>query len=133
MTITDNSVGFTYGFLSWMSDDSYDLGLYIRETIGTATGLEDLGAKEIEYSTSKSVGEDANFTSIISDSALFAPRSEIWITKNIRVWAVDVDDAAGLEGFEQRFSQSVVPEPSTLLLMGLGIAGLAVLRRSKKL
>ncbi|MBN1568672.1 MAG: PEP-CTERM sorting domain-containing protein [Acidobacteria bacterium] len=134
MTITDNTLGFSAAgaYLSWLIDDSFDLGNYIRESIGTAAGLDDLGAKEVEFSTLKFPGATESFTSIISDSAAFAPQSEIWITKNVLVWAVDDSDGAGITGFEQRFSQSVVPEPSTLLLVGLGIAGLAAFRRSRK-
>ena len=55
------------------------------------------------------------------------------MTKNILVWAVDQDDYANLNGFEQRFSQTqtVIPEPGTVTLMLLGVAGLVAARKKK--
>ncbi|MCK9607063.1 MAG: PEP-CTERM sorting domain-containing protein [Methylomonas sp.] len=58
------------------------------------------------------------------DSGFFGPRSEIFIGKNLYVFS-DTDTEASLSSFEQRFYQTNnVPEPSTLLLMSLGIIGL---------
>ena len=103
-----------------MFDGSFDVGSYIRETIGTASGRDDLGTKNIEFST---LGDPQSSVSQLSDSAVFSPQSEIWVTKNILVWAVDPTDSAAIFGFEQRFSQetSAVPEASTLLLLGGGL------------
>jgi hypothetical protein len=134
MTITNNSLAFSPAgaWLYYAVDDGYNLGSYMRETVGTDAGLDNLGANEIEFSVFNDESAGASFTENIYDSASFAAQSELWITKNILVWAVDDTDKAGLLGFEQHFSQSAVPEPSTLALMGLGIAGLAVLRRMRK-
>jgi hypothetical protein len=63
---------------------------------------------------------------------LFDAQSEIWVSKNILVWATDSTDSAGLNGFEQRFSQAVIPEPSTFLLLGGGLAGLAFYARRRR-
>jgi hypothetical protein len=64
---------------------------------------------------------------------VFAPQSEIWATTFICVGANDLTEGAGLESFTQRFSQTPVPEPGTILLLGAGLAGLVGYsrRRSK--
>jgi hypothetical protein len=130
LMIKDNSLSIGAFLFGENLLTSTDLGVYMRETIGTAAGLGDLGTKEVEFSDLGGV-----MTSITSDSAAFAPQSEIWVTKNILVWSVDPTDTAGLFSIDQRFSQTdaVVPEPSTLLLVGLGLAGLVTSRRAKKL
>ena len=135
MAITGSSLEFLPGgaFLGWTVDDSYDLGNYIFETVGSEAGLSDLGTEEIEFSVSKLPGTTEDFLVEISDSLTFASQNEIWITKNIYVWAADATDTAGTYRFGQRFAQTAVPEPSTLLLIGLGVAGLAFLRASRKL
>ena len=101
-------------------DGSNDIGSYILENIGTAAGLDDLGVLDAEHS----VLDDNVFTDL-GGSVNFDPQSEIWVTKNILVWAVDSTDDAHLDGFSQRFSQVPIPEPSTWWLMGLGLLGLA--------
>lgn len=126
--VKDNTLAFSPGgaILSWQVDDSNDLGVYVRETVGTASGLDDLGAKDIEFSHL-----DEELLSKLTDSVGFLPRGEIWVTKNILVWAVDETDTATLFGFDQRFSQTVIPEPGTVTLMLLGVAGLVAARKKK--
>ena len=130
LKIKDNTLAYASGGAFWSIavDGSYDVGSFIREDIGTAALLADLGTKNIEFSTLNN-GQGQQFTNKISDSATFAPQSEIWVTKNLFVWAADATDSAGILGFEQRFSQ--IPEPATLALAGLALAGLAAVRRRK--
>ncbi|WP_305046052.1 PEP-CTERM sorting domain-containing protein [Geoalkalibacter sp.] len=124
--ITDNSLELTDGFYTWVEDVGIfnDVGFYIRETVGTSPWTSDLGIKEVEFSLLDGVS-----TAILDDLAAFPPRSEIWVTKNILVWAVAETDSAALFGFEQRFSQTVIPEPGTLVLLALGGVGLLIARR----
>jgi hypothetical protein len=133
LLIKDNTLAFGDiggAFWSIALDGSYDVGSYIKETVGTGPGLADLGEKDVEFSVLEA-GQGQQSFSKLTDSASFDPRREIWVTKNILVWAADDTDSAGIFGFEQRFSQTVVPEPGTFLLLGTGLAGLAAWRRRR--
>lgn len=137
LRIKDNTLAYTpdLAMLQWLSDGSFDLGTYIIENIDTSAILAnpgdvgDLGTKNIQFSQSdQTTGQVAKLT----DNASFAPQDSIWVTKNILVWAVDSTDTAQINGFEQRFSQTTVPEPATLWLAALGAAGLGFTRRRRR-
>jgi hypothetical protein len=115
--IKDNSLRLESASLLNITDD---LGMYILEDITDAAGNL-LGTKNVEFSQLVGVGG----TSDLTDTAEFDPQSEIWVTKNILVWATDPGETASLGRFSQRFSQVPIPEPSTWWLMGLGLVGLA--------
>lgn len=120
-------LGFEPSFSSlfWQSDQDNDLGMTIAELIGTAPGNGDLANDlSIEFSV---LNEDV--TRDFPDQVSFGAVSELWVTKNIRVWSRDADDSAHLAGFSQRFSQTQIPEPTSLLLVTLALAGLVVTRR----
>ena len=114
------------GYLSYTMNAGSDLGFYIRESIGTAPGLDDLGMLSASFDVNNDV-----VNSQPNDSVTFAPRSSIWVTKNILVWSLNSMDIASLQGFDQKFSQAPVsvPEPGMLALLALG--GLALLRLTR--
>lgn len=131
LAITGNTLAFDAGgaFYGYQVDGDWDVGNFIREDIGTAEGLDDLGTKNIEFSGLAIPGAVDSSVSKLSDAASFQPQQQIWVTKNLLVWARDADDAAGIFGFEQRFSQTPIPEPASLALAGLALAGLIGMRR----
>jgi hypothetical protein len=122
--IKDNSLRLESASLLNITDY---LGMSISEDITDAAGNL-LGTKYVEFSQEVGVGGAADLT----DTAEFDPQSEIWVTKNILVWATDPNETASLGRFSQRFSQAAVPEPATLMLMGVGLAGLGFTRRKMK-
>lgn len=126
--ITDNSLTMTNASLTLNPQNGYDLGAYIREVIGTGAGLDNLGAKNVEFSLLGDPGSTPNPTSKLNDSAVFGGQDQVWVTKNILVWATDTSNTANLTQFEQRFSQTKIPEPSSFALFGLGLFGLGWMR-----
>ena len=61
------------------------------------------------------------------DSANFQPQSSISVSMGINVGGDGAEDIVSLDKFTMRFSQ--VPEPTTVALMGLGLAGIGYRRK----
>jgi hypothetical protein len=103
-------------------------GIGIQELIGPdlATVSNPLDPNNVENKVEYSW--NGALTNNLSGSVNFSPSNSIWVSKDIAVWA-DINQTASLTGFTQRFSQQTVPEPSTVLLMAIGIAGLGFGRR----
>jgi len=126
LAIKDGSLELLWsglGSSTGLTDGYNNDGMYVRESIGTGPGLNDLGVNEAEFSIL-----DNEQTHVFSDSTTFSPQSQVWVTKNILVWAEEVTDSATLGRFDQRFSQVPVgvPEPGMLAMLALG--GIALMR-----
>ena len=76
---------------------------------------------------SMTTSADAVFTQLF-DSTGLAESTEIYVHKDISV-SGGAQGAGHISGFSQFYSQSQVPEPASLALMGLG--GLAMIKRRK--
>ncbi len=122
-------------------DGSYDAGSYIRENVDTRGVLSDpalagdLASMDIEVSTVNDSVAGQTTIRQTQDAANFAPQSTIWVTKNVFVWAADETDGAGIFQFDQRFSQTSVPEPASYALVGIALAGMlapSALRRRRQ-
>ena len=85
LRVKDNSLTLTAGFVTTTGDN----GFFIAESIGTAAGGSDLGFKQAEFSWLDPSLGGPGLIQNLTDSATFAPQTDIWITKNILVWATD--------------------------------------------
>ncbi|MEW6486892.1 MAG: PEP-CTERM sorting domain-containing protein [Thermodesulfobacteriota bacterium] len=121
LRIKDNSLSLMQATIGRVDVDFGDPLIAIYEWVYDAAGSE-LAEKYVEFSF---------LNDTISDQAQFAPQQMIHVRKNILVSSLDEGDFARLDRFDQRFSQAVIPEPGTFLLLGSGLAGLAAWRRRR--
>jgi hypothetical protein len=72
----------------------------------------------------------------LSDTQSISPQSAIRVSNGITVFAgrTPTNSTAGLNFFSQTFTQTLIPEPSSVVLMGLGVgfAGVVAVRRRRR-
>ncbi len=116
LMIKDNSLAITGASLTDVGDLA---SVFINEFVhADLARTQEIGFKEVEFSRVGGVPTDN-----LTDSAVFNPVKELWVTKNILLEAGDFGERATLISFEQRFSQTSIPEPGSLVLLSLGLLG----------
>lgn len=125
--ITGASLNLTQGSVTAVGDN----GFFVCEAFGQSPALP---LQSCDLDAEFSYLDPGGLISDISDSTTFAPLSDLWVTKNILVWATGANETANLMGFEQYFEQTAtaVPEPPVLALMACGLFGIGLARRRRR-
>jgi hypothetical protein len=123
LAIKDTSLNLTGGSLI---NSSSVASMFIEEKVYSDDTLANQLGDVMDVEFSNVFGTS---TVKLSDGTDFGPTDSIYVTKNILLEAWDIGEFARLESFEQRFSQTTVPEPASFMLLGLGLIALRLGRK----
>jgi hypothetical protein len=123
--IKDNSLGFSGG--GSVGEENPYGEASITERVEDQNGNV-LGNKEVWATLDFNDGFEFDF----EDSIIFAPQSLLHIFTELYIDSETANNVL-ISSFTQHFSQEAsIPEPSTLLLLGAGLAGVGLFRRRFK-
>jgi len=144
--LTNNSNGVPGAIVAWDVDVFYDKSqmVFVKHTLGTGLGLSldlseddmgglvDLAEVSLEYSADLVANQPEDFLlATLQFECLKAGNSLIELMVN-GVYDENKKIVVVSNGASVSVTQTQVPEPSTFLLLGFGLAGVGLLRRRFK-
>ena len=134
----DENKDFLFEYTAAITNSSNLISDIHLSVTGDTGGFGFASLAETAYANGRGAGDVGQLDAFLG--ALFPPESatsatnlnysvtKLWITKDVVVYGYD--DHASISAIEQTFSQ--IPEPSTALLVGLGLLGVVAVNRQRK-
>ena len=154
-----NDIGFSLQFqVPWTAGDTDNKDIKFQYTVavtnssnlisdlhlsitGTASGDAYANVGETAYSSDFGVGQIGSVQAFVFDgfpemaesvTNLDSAVTQLWIYKDMNITGASegLDDSVSITAIDQTFSQ--IPEPSTMLLVGLGLMGVVAVNRKRQ-